>query len=489
MSLPLKFLNSAPTSALPIDCFRIGVGVLSLFYFLRLIIDAPFFMGSDGLIDHSLLQNIYWYTWQPIFYPFMTTATTQMIFGAGLFFSAGLTLGFHSRWMAICLYILAVCTYRYQFLVFFVDDVIIHLLLFWCALLPVGKTLTLQDYLKDKNIMQSWKEKTVDGTVLNLFLYNIALIYLVAGISKYTSYLWLDGIALFAVLKLPLSWIASFNLIPFELPLKIGNYLALAIEPFFALIIFLKPWSRLKLSLGLGLLLFHAFIILTLDIPMANLGCLVLVPLLFRQEIMPNSLQQPLRQKYEVFPKIIAFLALIFLTSAMACSLTQGQWRNAKRISGKDVAAEVQISSADSGGAIQTFFYSGLWVMGLAQGYRLLDWIDERNFHQAVTVIEKKDNALIKFPRSSLVPDGMRGSLILTYLSGVTWMYVDPDRKEELRKSLSQRLVRRYCQKNKEEIQVEVWHTLTRIDSFKPKSGVSEILVSFVCRNSQPVIN
>lgn len=489
----MKFLNKVPTYALPLDLFRIGVGLLSLIYFIRTIYESKYFLRQDGFLNHELVQKIFWYTWQPLFNPQMSPLSINVILSVGVILSLCLIIGLRTRLSSFFLYFLVVCIYRYQFLVFFVDDVIMHLLLFWCMILPTGHTLNLVSWFKNKKIMDDWKKAKTDSFALNLFLYNIALIYFIAGVSKFSSKLWLDGVALLAVLKLPLGWFSQYPLEDYETLIKIGNYLALTMEPLFVLIVFLKPWNKFKMFLGIGICLFHLTILLTLDIPIANIGCLLLIPIIFRHEIMELLFHQVSKKEndqvrvihHSHFAKVVALLMVVLLTGAMSCALTQEQWRSAKRVTGKNIEAQVRDSSADSGGLMQTGFYAGLWAMGLAQGYRLLDWIDERNFYQKVTVREDDGTSVKFFSRSNLVPIGMRGSLMMTYISDVTWMYVDPDHIENLRLDIRTRLSRFYCRSIKNKTSVEVWHTLTRIESFVPIYNKPEPLLKFSCQDSK----
>lgn len=485
--------GSGLTPALPLDIFRIGTGFLSFIYFLRSFIEAPFFMGHNSLIDHELVQEIFWFTWQPLFFPTMGSQTIQLILGLGLILSVLLFLGMQSRLSAFLLYFIVVCSYRFHFLVFFVDDVVMHLLLFWCFILPTGKTLNLLSLWKDKKIIKSWLKVKVDRVTINLVLINIFLLYFVAGASKFTSPLWLEGKALFAVMKLPMGWFTHYPLENFKEWLILGNYLALGFEPLFALVPFLPAWSKPKIVLGSGLLFFHLFIIATLDVPFANIGCLIFIPIIFRDEVMSliqkkignDKNREELVFRNNVFANNLARLTVIFLLGAMMCALTQKQWRTAKRVSGTDKAAEVKGSSADSGGTIQTFFYGGLWVLGLAQGYRLLDWIDERNFHQKVSITERTNEGERTFGRSKLVPIGMRGSLIMTYVSDITWMHIPPDFVNEIRLDVQKRLSRKYCQSIKKRTYVVVTQALTKIESFMPRYEKPEVLQSFTCENFQ----
>ena len=47
----------ASTYALPLDLFRVLVGLLSFAYFLKILRDAPLFSDPNGLIDHALVQE------------------------------------------------------------------------------------------------------------------------------------------------------------------------------------------------------------------------------------------------------------------------------------------------------------------------------------------------------------------------------------------------------------------------------------------------
>ena len=484
----IKFNSN--TYALPLDIFRLAVGFLSIIYFARAIFDAPYFFEQAGLINHELVLDIFWYTWQPLFHPSMPDVLIYLIFILGIILSLCLTIGIKSKLVAFLLYSIVVCMYRYQFLVFFVDDVVMHLLLFWCFILPTGNTLILSDWIRNKEIINKWKSIKVDGFTTKILLINIALIYFVAGVSKYTSPLWLNGIALFATLKLPLAWFAQYPLENFSTIFQVGNYLALVFEPLFVLLVVLKPWNKIKLFLGTSFFLFHLTIMLTLDISTANIGCIILTPIVFRHEIM-DLIGKSKQTTQDIiiptrFTNNLAIFMIIFLIGAMSCALIQDQWRTAKRSSGKEPTAQTNISSADSGGKIQTFFYGGLWIIGLAQGYRLLDWIDERNYYQKVTIHEEENYKKKRYERKSLVPNGMRGSLIMSYISEVTWMYVNPERVEELREDIRKRMKAMYCRNKKPDTKVKVWHEIGRVNSFDFKPDAPEVLMNFKCVNSAP---
>jgi hypothetical protein len=69
-----------PTPALPVDVFRILVGLLSAVYFLQLYTQVSDFSSPDGLIDHKLIRQLFWYTRIGFFGPAMTADAFRVVF-------------------------------------------------------------------------------------------------------------------------------------------------------------------------------------------------------------------------------------------------------------------------------------------------------------------------------------------------------------------------------------------------------------------------
>ena len=98
----------------------------------------------------------------------------------------------------------------------------------------MGRTLILREWLVERGAAwRRWKCERVPGTATRCFLWNLALIYLVAGLWKWASPMWRDGIALYAVLKLPISLTPEFWGPEHLSLLKVLNYGALILEPRF----------------------------------------------------------------------------------------------------------------------------------------------------------------------------------------------------------------------------------------------------------------
>ena len=132
-----------PTHALPIDIFRVLVGLLSSAYFLHLFAQVGDFSGPDGLIDHNLTRQLFWYTRIGLFEPGMTAEMFRFVFLFAAIASWGLVIGYRVKAIAAALFLIAVSAYRRNFIVIYVDDAIMHLVLFWLLLLPIGRTLVL----------------------------------------------------------------------------------------------------------------------------------------------------------------------------------------------------------------------------------------------------------------------------------------------------------------------------------------------------------
>ena len=199
------------TSALPLDLFRILAGLLCVAYFGTLIVQAEDFSNPDGLLDHVLLQQIFWFTRLSLFHPGLTLSALYGILGLACVGAWGIVLGYRVRLCAAVLFVIAVSTYRWNFLVIYVDDAFMHLLLFWLMLLPVGHTLLPWELRHGWHAcLTRWRRVTVPGTTQWCFLANVCLIYLVAGLWKLASPLWQQGFALYATLRLPIAYAPDF---------------------------------------------------------------------------------------------------------------------------------------------------------------------------------------------------------------------------------------------------------------------------------------
>jgi hypothetical protein len=432
---------AAPIPALPLDLFRVVVGALGAAYFARTYREAPLFSGPDGLLDHALQRRLLPFTRITLFPAGASLALLRTAYAVGCAASLLLAAGVAAQPAALVAYVLAVSTYRWNLLLMYVDDAIIHLALFWMVLLPVGHTLALPALLADPTgSWPAWLSTTVSGFTTWCLLANLALIYLVAGLWKWVSPMWRRGWALYAALKMAVSYRPEAWR-PSQWPvLMAGNYFALVVEPFLALLAVLPPYAPLKVPLFACTALFHLGIVATKKFPFANLAMLGGGVLYFRDELMhalgapalpadPGSQPPPGPLDWLAAGTVVC-LALLFLTNALLYrEHPTPRWHT--RVVGK---------------ARLNPFYVPLYAVGLAQSYRLFDWIDRRNYHVDYEITEtvagqepRPVDQRVMFPRS------MRHVLLQSYLHGNIWMQLDPAALPELREQILARTARWYC--------------------------------------------
>src|SRR5258706_5339080 len=366
-----RYALAKPVDALPLDVFRIAIGLLSLAYFTRTLLEAPLYSNPDGLIDHELTRAIFYYTSMGMFRPGMPLILFQAIFILACLASLFVIAGYRVRVCAAVLYAIAVSTYRWSFLVMFVGDVVMHLMLLWLLLLPLGRTLVLTEWLSQRSqAWRRWKSTTVPGAVVRCFLWNLALIYVVAGLWKWTSPMWRNGTALYAVLKLPIARTPDFWGPQHLLLLKTLNYTALLLETIFPLVFFLPKGHRARYALLVALLGFHLGMIATLQIPFANVACIAATVVVFGSELMSWLRRRPQlindRGASIGFSGAVAIAIVFTLTLAMVSSIIVPEWRTPVR----DNSPASSNNAAQEGlKPLQMAFFAALWNAGLAPQY------------------------------------------------------------------------------------------------------------------------
>ncbi len=500
-----------PTFALPVDGFRVLVGLLSFVYFCNLIREVPDISSPDGLIDHALLQNIFWYIRWSLFQPGMAAWHFYVLFVLGLFAAEMVIVGWHSKWAVAYLYLVVVSTYRWNFLVVYLDDSLMHLALAWLLLLPIGRTLTLPDWLKHgRQAWARWKQEVVPGPAVYCFLANLALIYLVAGMWKWTSPMWLDGSALYAGLKMPTSLAPDFWRPEYLPVLRLFNYAGLVLEPILALVVVLPKRHPLKWLLVAGALGFHGGIILTLRIPYANSACLFGLVLVVRDEIM-DFLRSPVASLESRPPTLrldgpgkLAFTLVILLTLAMIGD-TLPWWvlpAGLSRQAGPDgvILAPGQVlgtwrsrhNASNAWGKLAAQgnpFHLPLWFAGLGQQYRLFDWIDDVAYTGNYEILEAGEPPIIgRAAAQRLFPNTSRGAALQAYVNDVRWIIIPLPWPTVVKQSLFERLARRYCQTYAPRHPVDVFVAVEKIttDNLQLNQGHRERLMTFECKDGEP---
>ena len=461
------------TYALPVQLFRVVVGLLATAYFIRLLLEVRDFSALDGLIDHSLLQSVYPETRVSLFQAGTPPAVIMIALVVALAAAVSIVLGWRARLCAAVALAIAASTCRWNFLVMYLDDSVMHLLLFWLLLLPPEGSLSPVALLRDpRGTLARWSGITVPGTAVACLMINVAMMYVIAGLWKFNSPLWKSGYGLYAALRLP---VASMPEVwgPEHVPLlRLANWLVIAVEPFMALLLFLPAGRRLKYAGGALFAGFHVFILVTLGLPFAMIGLLSTLLLFFGPEIARLAARwsaAPEPPVLAVSPGLtrsgrfaVAFLVLLALATTRRIPVY---------------------------GTFNVPAYGVLWMVGVAQDYRLFNWIDRVNFDIDTEVTARgSDGATSPVTGSVLYPPSFRAKLLQGYVHDIRWLRLPRKDRLRVRRSIAERWAAWYCRNNPGEGVLRITSDVFRLVP-EGRRQVSRLMVAeFDCREGGAVV-
>ena len=442
---------SRPVSAPVVDIFRILTGALVLAYFVRLAQEFSTYSSENGLLDHELLRELFWFTKLTLLYPGSPSVYKWGILVAGFLGGLSVLLGVRPKVGAVVCWIVAVSFQRWNFAVINVDDSSITLLLWWMLFLPVGQSLTLATFLGKSD----WKEEAcleVNGFFVRAFFANLFIYYLTAGLTKLGSELWREGLALYVVLNLPLARTQGFWQ-PEHFPLLwAGNHFTLIAEPLFPFLILLRKGHPLKWFGGFCWIMFHLMIPLTIGVPYANFTLIIALVLVFHEEIADvvrskAGESREIRTSSWTPPRgtrtlICTYLVVLFLAMQKDVPVLKVAWEPGM---------------------------AALYLGGVAQEYHLFDWIDRFNWTiQHEVEITPLSGESFKVPSEKLFPKTVRGFIVQSYLMPMRWMRVPRPLTGEMKNKTLEMAAKRFVRLNAEvlgeEGVVEVTSRVGRLD-------------------------
>ena len=374
-----------------------------------------------------------------------------------------------------------------------------HLLCLWLVLLPVGTTLNLTDMLAASATGGSWSATgshsltaTVPGTAPRAFMANMALIYLVAGLYKFSSPMWRGGSAMHAALKMPIARTPHVWTLRHRSSLRLVTWAALILEPLFVLIFVLPAGSAAKWPLVAAAAVFHLGIIATLKIPYSNALMLAALALPLAPEIVAGAsgasgvaaapaasiaTAAPLTTNT---PADFAALALVSLLAIMSIWQAARAWLQLPR-------PGQPYSASGWGNPIRAL----LWLVGLFQSYRLFDWVDARNYHVRYVVRSLHAGRSEPVEPRELFPDSMRHLLLQSYFVGNVWLQMEPDNLDAIRTSLLIRHARRFARAHPDAGEIEAVAIVQRItpDNLALTRGEERPLMRFTCTGGDAVMH
>ena len=472
--------------ALPLDIGRIIVGAVLFVYFFNTLRQARDFSDPDGLIDHSLLCRLFPPTRVSLFQPGMPGWLFRAVFVCACVAALMVVAGFHARAAGAFLFLAALSTLRWNVLASYLDDAMIHIFCLWIVLLPVGSTLNVPDLLAGTSgDLDTWLAATVPGAAPRAFIVNMALVYIVAGLYKFTSPMWRDGSAMHSALRMPIARAPGFWTLRWRTPLRLVTWAALILEPLFALIFVLPPASPLKWLLVAGALVFHLGIAFTLKIPYSNLAMLGAIPLALAPEIMQGWPGTPplegavagAAEPAAASPGPAGWIALTLVGLIMI----QVVWEAAN--TGRRLRPRYSSSGWDN--PVRGL----LWMFGIFQSYRLFDWVDERNHHVRFEVTRVGGDP--PADPGALFPRTMRHLLLQSYLVGNIWMRMSPAQLEQVRRALLVRHARRYARTHPDAGTIDAVAIVQRVtkDNLELTRGERRPMMRFTCRGGRAVMH
>ena len=478
---------AAPIHALPLDIVRVLAGAVLFFYFFHALRQARDFSDPDGLIDHRLSARLFPPTRISLFQPGMPGGLFRAVYLCACIAAVFVVVGYHPRASAAFLFAAAVSTYRWNVLVAYLDDCIVHVFCLWLLLLPVGTTLNLPDLLGNgmaasgwTAAVADWSTLTVPGTAPRVFMANLALVYLVAGLYKFSSPMWRGGSAMHAALRMPIARTPELWTPRHRTNLRLVTYAALILEPLFALIFVLPAGSAAKWALLAAAVAFHLGIIATLRIPYSNALILAALAVPFGTEIMQGGLGLPPPASVPMTgngPADAVALTLIALLMIMF------PW--------EAIRTRRQVGRPYSSNGWANPARSLLWVVGLFQSYRLFDWVDARNYHVRYEVRNLHSSREDKVEPRELFPNGMRHLLLQSYFFGNIWLQMEPEKLDAIRKSILAGYARRFARAHPDAGEIEAVGVVQRItaDNLDLTRGEKRLLMRFTCTNGEPVVH
>lgn len=279
---------------------RIVVGLLVLFDLASRSLSLQAHYTSAGVLP---LRN---FLWQPdlswriwsLYYAGDSFLFALIMFGVTAAFALCLVVGFRTRLSTAVVWILLLSLHHRNILVINGGDHYIRMLLFWGFFLPWGARFSVDSVRKEQCSDQSWFSAASFALLIQ-----IALVYTFNAVYK-SGQSWDEGIALFQALQL-----SEINTGLARFLLNFGSLLKLVsatVKPFELLIpvLVLLPFKKSRLLAGVGLLMFHAGILLTLKVDLFSAASMAAALALLPAMVWENKPGTWLQDKLIGFAKV-----------------------------------------------------------------------------------------------------------------------------------------------------------------------------------------
>lgn len=264
-----------PASANILAHFRIGVGVFALLQTLVLLPDWVALYGPDGIIPWQIAEHLST-TYTPSvghaarllshfqISPQVSLYIVTIVYLASLL---GLVVGYKTRLMGVVAYLMHLMLNTTGHFIAYGVETFMHIALFYCMVLPVGASLSVD--AKQSSTIISPVVTTLGVRVVQIHL---CIMYMACGIEKALGPQWWSGEAIWVAMqqdqfhRVNIDWMARLPLVP-----KILCIGTLLVETLYPLGMYWKKtrhyWlmaivgMHLFIGIFLGLYLFAALMI------------------------------------------------------------------------------------------------------------------------------------------------------------------------------------------------------------------------------------
>jgi len=212
-----------PVSAKSLGIFRIATGVFALVQLLVLLPDWMLFYGSHGILSWEISDALSTRNTPGIStvasvlaHVGISSETTVYILTATYFFSLiGLVAGYKTRLMGAVAWLIHLILNTTGHFTAYGVETFAHIALFYCMVLPVGVSLSIDAYKKPVTIPPYLI--TLSVRVIQLHL---CIMYLASGLEKAMGSQWWNGEAIWIAMqqdqfhKVNINWMANAPLVP-----------------------------------------------------------------------------------------------------------------------------------------------------------------------------------------------------------------------------------------------------------------------------------
>ena len=139
-------------------------------------------------------------------------------------------------------------------------------------------------------------------------------------------------------------------------------------------------------------------------------------------------------------------------------------------------------------GALNVPAYGVLWMAGVAQDYRLFNWIDRVNFDVDTEIIERRSGGDVPVTSHVSYPSSFRSRLLLAYLHDIRWLRLPRQHRFQMRMSIALRVSSWYCENNTAQGDVQIRSRIYRLVP-QGREFVSDLVVAdFACRDGRAIV-